>query len=51
MIFQIENYRIEKVSEEDCSKVLEVYNSNPDFLLKHLNKEKITKEWYWQLDV
>lgn len=48
MLLKTKNLSISDVNEEDIRGVLEVYNSNKDFLLSHMNKREVNIEWLMQ---
>jgi len=48
MLLKTKNLSISDVNEEDIRGVLEVYNSNTDFLLSHMNKREVNIEWLMQ---
>ncbi|MCF6094933.1 GNAT family N-acetyltransferase [Microaerobacter geothermalis] len=45
MIFETDNFMISTVEEKDIEDVLEIYNSNTEFLQKHMDRSEITIEW------
>lgn len=45
MILQTENIRISEITAGDINGVLEVYNSNHDFLLSHMDRREVGLEW------
>jgi GNAT superfamily N-acetyltransferase len=45
MIFETEGFYIDLVENADVNDVVEVYNSNRNFLQNHVGTDKITKEW------
>jgi GNAT superfamily N-acetyltransferase len=45
MIFETEGFYIDLVENADINDVVEVYNSNRNFLQNHVGTDKITKEW------
>ena len=45
MLFCTKDYIVDLISDEDTEDILNVYNSNPHFLVKHMDKESVTKEW------
>ena len=48
MIFRIKNYYVEIAQNKDLSEIVEVYNSNKEFLLSHMDREEVTGEWLYQ---
>lgn len=48
MVFQAKGFHVELVENNDIATVLEVYNSNDHFLIKHLGKNQVTNEWIFQ---
>ncbi|AFK86374.1 MULTISPECIES: GNAT family N-acetyltransferase [Thermoanaerobacterium] len=48
MFFGLKGFYIDSVENKDLNEVVEVYNSNKHFLLSHMDKEKVTKEWILQ---
>ena len=45
MIFQSKGFYIDLVSNNDVKEVLEVYNSNENFLMHHMDMNKVTSKW------
>lgn len=45
MILKTKKFVISEMSEEDINGVLDVYNSNQDFLLSHMDRREISIEW------
>ena len=45
MIFQTENLIMSEGNEVDLNALQEIYNSNSDFLLAHIDQAEITLEW------
>jgi GNAT superfamily N-acetyltransferase len=45
MIFETEGFYIDLVVNEDINDVVEVYNSNRNFLQNHVGTDKVVKEW------
>ncbi|WP_425448320.1 GNAT family N-acetyltransferase [Dethiothermospora halolimnae] len=45
MIFEWEGFYVDLIKDEDLNDVMEVYNSNKDFLLSHMNTDKIDYKW------
>lgn len=45
MIFETVDFYIELVKLDDISDVINVYDSNPDFLERHMDKTYITEDW------
>lgn len=45
MIFEWEDFYVDLIKDEDLNDVMEVYNSNKDFLLSHMNTHKIDYNW------
>lgn len=48
MIFEVEDFYVELIESSDLIKILEIYNSNKDFLIKHMHKEKVTYNWIYE---
>ncbi len=48
MIFESKDLYIDFVNKEDINNIIDIYNSNKDFLMAHMDKEEITKEWIIQ---
>lgn len=40
------NYKIDLISNCDIENIVEVYNSNTNFLVNHLNSESVSINWY-----
>ncbi|MDS0526754.1 GNAT family N-acetyltransferase [Clostridium sp. SHJSY1] len=45
MLFKTKEFYIDKAKEEDFHDIIDIYNSNKNFLLIHMDKENITKSW------
>lgn len=45
MIIQSKGFYIDLVSNNDVKEVLEVYNSNENFLMHHMDMNKVTSKW------
>ncbi len=45
VIIVTENICISEATEEDILGILEVYNSNQDFLLTHIGRSEVSAEW------
>jgi len=45
MLFQSNNFRVELVEAKDLNGIVEVYNSNENFLISHMDKKEVTSEW------
>lgn len=45
MILETEKIRMCEATEEDFLGILEVYNSNQDFLLSHMGRSGVSAEW------
>ncbi|MBP2027164.1 hypothetical protein J2Z35_000958 [Acetoanaerobium pronyense] len=45
MILKTKKFVIGEMLEEDINGVLDVYNSNQDFLLSHMDRSEISIEW------
>lgn len=48
MIFELEEFKLEKIESKDLNKILEIYNSNGEFLINHMDKSVVTEEWIIQ---
>lgn len=48
MFFESNAFYVDLVENKDLNEIVEVYNSNKDFLIKHMDKEKITNEFIFQ---
>ena len=48
MILKTKNFIISEITEEDMNGVLDVYNSNEDFLLSHLGRREVSIQWLKQ---
>ena len=48
MILKAKNLRISERTAEDVKGILEVYNSNQDFLLSHIDRREVSVEWLMQ---
>lgn len=44
-IFETNNYFVAPVLDSDSQEILNIYNSNPTFLRKHIGREKVTLKW------
>ena len=45
MIFETDNLILTTIEEKDIEDVIEIYNSNTEFLQKHMGRNEITIEW------
>lgn len=45
---QNETLSLEAITADDCPRITEIYNSNPDFLKYHLAVNAVTNEWVRQ---
>lgn len=45
MFFETQNFYVDLVNNNDLNEVIEIYNSNEHFLVAHMDKERITKQW------
>lgn len=45
MIFQMKDYIIDLALEKDLEKILDIYNSNVQFLLNHMDRDMVTIDW------
>ncbi|WFD08876.1 GNAT family N-acetyltransferase [Tepidibacter hydrothermalis] len=45
MLFKSNWFRVDVVKNKDLNEIIEVYNSNENFLINHMDKEEITTEW------
>lgn len=48
MIFQLKDFYVSLVENKDLNKIIDVYNSNKNFLINHMHKEKVTSKWMLQ---
>ncbi|KRU27458.1 N-acetyltransferase [Clostridium sporogenes] len=48
MIFQSKNCYVDLIDTKDLNEIIEVYNSNKYFVIKHMDKEKVTIKWILQ---
>ncbi|MCQ4923614.1 GNAT family N-acetyltransferase [Tissierella carlieri] len=48
MILRTKNLSIREITEEDINGVIEVYNSNQDFLKFHIGRQEVNIEWLIQ---
>lgn len=48
MVFETKDFYVDLIENKDIDSVAEVYNSNRTFLIRHMDKEKITNEWVLQ---
>lgn len=45
MILQTNQFFLDKITKEDYDEILALYNSNIEFLEKHLGLSQVTREW------
>ncbi|WP_099191375.1 GNAT family N-acetyltransferase [Tepidibacter mesophilus] len=45
MMFKVNGFRVEELNNKDLNEIVEVYNSNKNFLISHMDKKEITIEW------
>lgn len=45
MILEADNLLINEIEKGDSEVILEIYNSNKDFLLSHLDKKQVKLDW------
>ncbi|MEG0775096.1 GNAT family N-acetyltransferase [Clostridium sp.] len=45
MIFQTKDFYVDLVDNKDVNAIVDVYNSNKNFLVNHMDTEKVTYEW------
>lgn len=45
MVLKTEKFIISEMTVDDINGILEVYNSNQNFLLSHINKKSISIDW------
>ncbi|WP_027624516.1 GNAT family N-acetyltransferase [Clostridium lundense] len=45
MIFQSEAFDVDLVENKDINEIVQVYNSNKNFLRNHIGSNKVTDEW------
>lgn len=48
MIFESKDFYVDLVEKKDIDEIVEVYNSNKHFIINHMDKEKVTREWMLQ---
>jgi len=48
MIFEVEDFYVKLIEVSDLNRILEIYNSNKDFLIKHMHKEEVTYDWIFE---
>ncbi|CAK7027386.1 GNAT family N-acetyltransferase [Tissierella carlieri] len=48
MILRTKNLSIREITEEDINGVIEVYNSNQDFLMFHIGRQEVNIQWLIQ---
>jgi GNAT superfamily N-acetyltransferase len=48
MNFESKDFSIDLVEHKDINNIVEVYNSNRDFLVNHLDSDKITYDWIFE---
>ncbi len=48
ILTKTKNFIISEMKEEDNKGILDVYNSNQDFLLSHVDRKKVSMEWLKQ---
>jgi len=52
MIFKTKDFHVDLVEKDDLKDIVEVYNSNIDFLESHLGIDKVTFKWlYNELEI
>lgn len=52
MIFETKDFYVDLVEKKDLKDIVEVYNSNINFLESHLNTDKVTYKWmYNELEI
>lgn len=44
MLFQTKDFYIDTIENKDLNEIVEIYNSNKNFLISHMNKKNITKD-------
>jgi len=45
MLFRTKDVYVDIIENRDLNEIVEVYNTNENFLLSHINKKKITEQW------
>ncbi|MGJ0847864.1 hypothetical protein SAMN02745784_02784 [Tissierella praeacuta DSM 18095] len=45
MILKTKKLTIKEIAEEDIKRVLEIYNSNQDFLMFHIGNQEVNMDW------
>ncbi|CAH2213065.1 GNAT family N-acetyltransferase [Tepidibacter aestuarii] len=45
MLFKLNRFRVELVANKDLNEIVDVYNSNKNFLISHMDKEEVTTDW------
>ncbi|WP_313757303.1 hypothetical protein [Tissierella sp.] len=48
MILKTKKLTIKEIAEEDIKRVLEIYNSNQDFLMFHIGNQEVNMDWLIQ---
>ena len=45
MLFETDKTRISLAAADDINSIVEIYNSNPSFLMAHLDRERVNTQW------
>ncbi|MDF2589944.1 MAG: GCN5-related N-acetyltransferase [Anaerocolumna sp.] len=45
MLFDVQDFFIDIINNNELDEVLNIYNSNQEFLKSHMDKDRVTKEW------
>lgn len=45
MLFQTKDFYVDIINNKDSNEIVEIYNSNKEFLLAHMNLENVTEQW------
>lgn len=45
MLFETDNTYVSLAATDDIDNIVEIYNSNPGFLMTHLGREKVNAKW------
>ena len=45
MLFETKDFYIDIIEYKDLDEIVDVYNSNKQFLINHIGREQVTNEW------
>lgn len=45
MLFESKRFRVDVVEDKDLNEIVQVYNSNENFLINHMDKKEVTTGW------